>query len=496
MLVEGIVALVVTLWLSYLWLFGFWDRKDVFNVKFEFTRQTFTKVLIKKEHIQDFFVDLYRKYKSEGLVGFYALFTPMLLVTDPELVKTLIVKDFNKFQDTVMEVKKEVDPLFAMNPFVAKGMEKWKELRGIQASNMTTVRLKEIIPIMYRVAENMVNYLTEKKMAPVVAKEVSFLFTVDNASSCGFGIEPSAFTDPENNFIKYANSEKIFQPSPLTMFGHFFLPKIANFLKLRLLSKDAEDFFEAFVQKMIEFRTSSNVTKSDFINYIMKMNQKLIDENKPAYTNLELAGHCLSFYADTTETSSNQLAFLLLDLAAHQDVQDKLRKEISSISKCPTDFNLEKINSINYLNMVVNESLRIHTQATMLSRTCTQNAVIGNTPIPKGTKVFVPVGQFHKDPEYFPNPEKFDPERFSEENKDSIPKYTFLPFGEGPRICVGFKLALLQIKLAVIFLLLNFTIHRSSEEGKEDISIDNTPLLTPGPACKLKFEPIIRDNCQ
>ncbi|XP_014287735.1 cytochrome P450 6j1 isoform X1 [Halyomorpha halys] len=489
MLVEGIVVLVVIFCLSYSWLFGFWDRRNVFNVKFEFTRQMLNKI-IKNQHSQDRFEDLYRKYKSEGLVGFYTLFSPMLLVTDPELVKTVIVKDFNKFHDTAMEAKEEVDPLFAPNPFFTKGMEKWKELRSIQASNMTAVRFKEIIPIMYKVAQNMVNYLTEKKIEPVVAKEFCFLYTVDNSCSCGFGIEPSAFTDPENNFVKYANSENIFKPSPFTMFCRFSFPKVANFLKLRVLSEEAEEFFKSFVQKMIEYRSSSNVSKNDFINYLIKLNRKLKEENKQAYTNLELAAHCLTFYVDSTETSSNQLAFFLLDLANHQHVQDKLRKEISSISKCPTDFDLDKVSSINYLNMAFNESLRIHNQTGMLSRTCTEDTVIRNTPIPKGTRVFIPVGQFHMDPEYFPNPEKFEPERFSEEKKDSIPKYSFLPFGEGPRICVGYKYASLQIRLAVIFLLLNFTILPSNDDGKEEIILDNAPVLTPGPRSKLKFKPI------
>ncbi|XP_014292721.1 cytochrome P450 3A25 isoform X2 [Halyomorpha halys] len=494
MLVEATVVLVVTLCWTYFWLFGFWDRRNVFNVKFEFTRQTFTKVFIRNEHIHDFFVDLYRKYKSEGLVGFYALFSPMLLVTDPELVKSFIVKDFNKFHDTVIDIKKEVDPLFAMNPFIAKGMEKWKERRSIHTWNMTTVRFKEILPFMSRAGEIMVKYLTEKKMEPVMAKDLSFQFTVDVAASCGFGIEPTAFTDPENNFIKYANADKIFRPTPVTMFTHLFAPKIAHLLKLKVLSKDAEDFFEAFIEKMKEFRSSSNVTKNDFFHYIMKMNQKLKEENKPVYTNKEMASHCFAFYVDTTESTANQLSFLLLDLATHQSVQEKLRKEISSISECATGFDLEKIYSSNYLNMVINESMRIHTQASLTTRMCTQDAVIGNTQIPKGTRVFIPVGQFHMDPEYFPNPEKFDPERFSDENKGSIPKYSFIPFGEGPRICVGYKLALLQMKMAVIFLLLNFTLHRSSEDEKEDIALENAPIITP--TSKLIFKPIIHNASQ
>lgn len=496
MLIEAIVAVIITLYLSYKWLFGFWDRRNSFNVKFAFNRQILIKIFIKKEHTQDFFGNLYKKYKNHGVVGFYALFNPMLLVTDPELVKTVLVKEFNKFTDTAMEMSREYDPLFALNPFVAKGIEKWKELRSIQASNMTTVRFREIIPTMCRVAENMVNYLKEKKMDPITAKDLSFMYTVDNACSCGFGIEPSTFTDPDNNFIKHANSEKLFSPSPLAMFFHTFLPKINKFNKQRIISEEAQGFFESFVQKMIEYRTSSNVTKNDLINYIMKLNQKLKDENKPVYSNLELAAHCMTFYTDSAETSSNQLAFLLLDLANHQDVQEKLRGEIYSISKCPAHLDIEKINSISYLNMVINESLRVNTQISWISRTCTQDAAIGSVQIPKGTKVFIPVGPFHKDPEYFPDPEKFDPERFSEENKESIPKYAFLPFGEGPRICVGFKFALLQIKLAVIFLLLNFTILPSSEDGKEEIAKGNTAFLTPGSSCKLKFKQIKRDVSQ
>ncbi|CAH1394648.1 unnamed protein product [Nezara viridula] len=496
MIAEAIVVLIITSYLSYIWLFGFWDRRNVFNIKFGFTLQTFPKILIRNEHIQDFFVDLYTKYKSHGIVGFYAMFTPMLLVTDPEIVKTVMVKDFNKFTDTGIEIRKDVDPLFAINPFVAKGIEKWKELRSIQAANLTAVRFKEIIPTIHRVAESMVDYVREKKMEPITAQKLSFMYTVDNACSCGFGIEPSAFTDTENNFIKYANSDKLFNPSPLTMYCHLFIPAMTSVLKLRILSEEAGDFFDSFVKKMIEYRTSSNITKNDLINHIMKINQKLKEENKPAYTNLELAGHCMTFYVDSTATSASQLTFFLFDLADNPEVQEKLRKEISSISKCPSDFDIEKINSINYLNMAINESIRIHTQATWISRTCTQDSVIANTPIPKGTKVFIPIGQFHKDPEYFPDPNKFDPERFSEENKDSIPKYTFLPFGEGPRICVGFKFALLQIKLAVIFLLLNFTILPSNQEGKEGIVIDNTAFVTPGSSSKLKFKPIIQDISQ
>lgn len=81
--------------------------------------------------------------------------------------------------------------------------------------------------------------------------------------------------------------------------------------------------------------------------------------------------------------------------------------------------------------------MRMYAPVTFLSRSCTKDIDIEGVKISKGTKVFISALGLHYDPEYFPDPERFDPERFSASNKESMTKYTFLPFGEGPRICVG-----------------------------------------------------------
>lgn len=81
--------------------------------------------------------------------------------------------------------------------------------------------------------------------------------------------------------------------------------------------------------------------------------------------------------------------------------------------------------------------MRLHPPVPTLSRKCTKDIFINEANISKGTKVFISALALHQDPEYYPEPMKFDPERFSEVNKQSRVKYTYLPFGEGPRICVG-----------------------------------------------------------
>jgi cytochrome P450 family 6 len=85
------------------------------------------------------------------------------------------------------------------------------------------------------------------------------------------------------------------------------------------------------------------------------------------------------------------------------------------------------------------ETLRKYPPLSFVNRRCTKDYTIPETDLvlQKGVQVIVPVLGLHRDPEYFPNPEKFDPERFSEETKSDMPKYAYLPFGEGPRICIG-----------------------------------------------------------
>lgn len=111
------------------------------------------------------------------------------------------------------------------------------------------------------------------------------------------------------------------------------------------------------------------------------------------------------------------------------------------------------------------ESLRKWPPIPFLDRLCNKPYTIkpekdGERPvtIPKNAEVWFPVYPFHRDPNYFPEPEKFDPERFSAKNKSKMADYVYHPFGFGPRLCIGNRFALIQIKALLFNLLLNFEI--------------------------------------
>ncbi|KAK9884813.1 hypothetical protein WA026_009040 [Henosepilachna vigintioctopunctata] len=123
---------------------------------------------------------------------------------------------------------------------------------------------------------------------------------------------------------------------------------------------------------------------------------------------------------------------------------------------------------MEYLDRAVNETLRKYPPLAGLSRICTKEYKVPGSHIvlEKGVRVMIPVSGIHHDPDYYPNPEIFDPDRFTEENKKTRPAFSFLPFGEGPRVCIGARFGMMQTKVGLSALLLNyeFSVNSRTEE--------------------------------
>ncbi|XP_049271898.1 cytochrome P450 3A19-like [Rhipicephalus sanguineus] len=161
---------------------------------------------------------------------------------------------------------------------------------------------------------------------------------------------------------------------------------------------------------------------------------------------------CVIFFLSGQEAVSTTITFAAYQLALNSVIQENLRKEVDEcIAANGPEPSLEVISKLKYLHCVVSETLRILPSASRLERCGYNDYVLGNTGIklPKGCTVFIPVYAMHHDPEFFPDPESFKPERFSEENVGSIRPYTYLPFGAGPRNCIGSRFFLQTIRLCL-----------------------------------------------
>nr|CAD7460583.1 unnamed protein product [Timema tahoe] len=188
------------------------------------------------------------------------------------------------------------------------------------------------------------------------------------------------------------------------------------------------------------------------------------------------------FLAAGFETSSTTTTYALYELALDLDIQNKLRHEIITVlEKHDRKVTYDAMMEMNYLDMVVSETLRKYPALPFLDRSAQVDYKIPGTNdiLEKGITVFIPIFGIHYDPKYYPNPEIFDPERFSAKNKNDIPRYANLPFGEGPRNCIGMRFGLMQVKTGLIHLLSKFEVNRHKETPVPVAFVTSSPTLCP-----------------
>ena len=163
------------------------------------------------------------------------------------------------------------------------------------------------------------------------------------------------------------------------------------------------------------------------------------------------------------ETSANALAWALYALAHHPGIQQRLHGEIASVlgDRVP---DMQNVRRLPYLTQVINETMRCYPPAWITDRVALADDSFGGYEIPQGVIVAPFIYGVHHHPDYWPDPDRFDPERFAPDRPLPHP-YAFMPFGGGPRLCIGNNFAMLEMQLALIALLRRF--HFSPVPGRE-----------------------------
>ncbi|KAK3089747.1 hypothetical protein FSP39_006170 [Pinctada imbricata] len=156
------------------------------------------------------------------------------------------------------------------------------------------------------------------------------------------------------------------------------------------------------------------------------------------------------------------MTFLAYNLAMNPECQEKCIEEVDRVlGKGKPDY--DNVLKMEYLDNCMNETLRIQGPASLTNRHVEEDSVVAGYKIPKDTALNISIYAVHHNPEYWPNPEKFDPDRFTPEEKAKRHPYAFLPFGHGPRNCIGMRLAYLEAKAAIASILQKYRLKRCEE---------------------------------
>jgi len=243
------------------------------------------------------------------------------------------------------------------------------------------------------------------------------------------------------------------------------------------------------LQNVVDERSKNHELRSMDILQLMLDNS---DKDNPSATKLTeeevIANAYISLIAGF-ETTSLALAYTFYLLVKNPEIQERLYMEVENAP----DSSYVTLQSFRYLDQVLDESLRIYPPVTgFISRVCKEDHQVGSFTFPKGANVLFPAWQLHHDPDLFPDPWKFDPDRFSPENRSSIRSCSYIPFGEGPRNCIGSRFAQLEAKLALLNLVKKFKFV-ACERTEESLTMI-TPTLITNPANGVWLRAIPRDS--
>jgi cytochrome P450 len=221
----------------------------------------------------------------------------------------------------------------------------------------------------------------------------------------------------------------------------------------------------SILKRLVEERKQSRAKHDDLLEMLLNARYEdgsSMDEN-------QLVDEILILFAAGHETTSNALTFICELLARNPDSQLKILEEIRNVKSESNDI-MHWIKNANYTKLVIEESMRLYPPAYFIDRVNIEEEIFNGLTLPKGSNLLFSVYEIHRHPDFWKNPEEFNPERFLDEKIKFSNNY--FPFGAGPRMCIGNNFAMYEMILSIIALVEQFEII----EKREPIQIK--PLIT------------------
>ncbi|CAB4296646.1 unnamed protein product [Prunus armeniaca] len=434
---------------------------------------------------------------------------PLVIVADAELCREVGIKKFKDIPNRSMPSPIQACPLHQKGLFFTRDA-RWSTMRNTLVSLYQPSHLASLVPTMQSFVETATrNIDPSKEEEDITFSKISLALATDTIAQAAFGVnfglsKPQSNSDSvnkidggrqdknndnKNDAVSKFTDQYVYSVAQVKMdltgslsiiLGLLFpilqepfrqiLKRIPGTMDRKI--ERTNDNLSSRLDEIVEKRMKDNDRGSkDFLSLILNARESEKVSKKvftPDYISALTYEHLVAGSATTAFTLSTTVYLI----AQYPEVEKKLLAELDAFGpadQMPTAHDLQ--NKFPYVDQVIKESMRLYPVSPLIARETSSEVEIGGYVLPKeeqGTWVWFGVGVIAKDPKNFPEPNKFKPERFDpncKEEKERHP-YAFLPFGIGPRACLGQKFALQEIKLALIHLYRKYVFRHSPNMEK------------------------------
>lgn len=384
-------------------------------------------------------------------------------VNSPDLVQEILLKQARKFQKPFI-VKYTAKEFFGENVFTSDG-ELWQVLRAAIQPAFHAQRINAYASIMVDYTKGMISQWQPGQVIDIPQAMMDLTLGITTKALFGQDLRNDEAGRAIIRFIELFFQRLSGFPIPA------WLPIPSNWEIKRQIA-----IIDRHLSPLITERRQSFEEHDDVLSMLIQVQAA---DTTGLLTNQQIKNEVLNLFAAGYEVTAHTLAFTLYLISQHPDVEARVFDEIDRVLGqraitqgvapavgCPFAERLEEkgcraiatsdLEQMPYLEMVLKESMRLLPVTTVVSRQAVEDVVLNGYTLPKNSVVLIAPWTLHRCPEYFPNPLSFDPERFDRDHKDNIPKFAYLPFSAGPRICMGNAFAMMQMRINLATILQSY----------------------------------------
>uniref|UniRef100_A0A6M2E1Z5 Putative cytochrome n=1 Tax=Xenopsylla cheopis TaxID=163159 RepID=A0A6M2E1Z5_XENCH len=423
-------------------------------------------------------INAYNAFPDQKVVGFYNFTVPSLIIRDPDLGSQVLFRDCHHFSEHIFNVDETVDPLFGKTLFALKG-DKWRAMRTTLCPAFTTSKLRGFFPLLEKCCSDMINYIEENSnfgRLLIETDEFYSRFNYNVSATVALGTEKNTFKKDDEEFYQMAQNATNFigvQGMKFTIMATF--PRLSKFLRIKVVDEVLTKYFRTLIYDTISTREMTGTTRYDMMQLLIQAKKGTLNDDdlgvaaarNKDLTDDDITSQALIFLITGVITSTSTMGFGTYEIANNKDIQNKLIAEIDDVRKNSNGhITYEAIDKMEYLGQVISEILRKWPPG-MIARNCVKPYTITDNKnrithqCQPGDVIYVPTIAIQNDSFYFPDPKTFDPDRFSESRKSEIKPNTYIPFGIGPRKCIGIEFSIILAKLVMFHLLSKYTLEVS-----------------------------------